>query len=269
VSLLNIGRGPSCYNYYVLRGIITDAVINEARAVVQCLPQQDSIYSRSAANRMFAYLDRMPSLVALLRQTLDDVHIIGSNFFCSEPTDPSRHYHWEWHSGHSLYFGVKKGAAMTLWIPLQDVNEGTRGRLKIYNGQYISQIDDLLNCQVRYTGNSIANEHSILKYLNHELDANHKVESMRAGDALLFDEMLPHQAEEPCRIHREILTVRLVVGAYELDEELIRQVLHRYKTVPGECTYAQELLENLLEYGEYHAPGSIERERLDVVERCG
>jgi hypothetical protein len=154
---------------------------------------------------------------------------------------------------------VKGGAAMTLWIPLQDLNENTGGRLKLYNGKYISQIDDLLKCQVQNTGNSIANEHSILRFLNHELDANHKVENMHAGDVLLFDEMLPHQAEEPCFIYREVLAIRLVVGDYTLDRELIRKVLNRYNTVPGECTYAQEYLENLLEYGEYHAPESVNR----------
>jgi len=211
---------------------------------------------------MYVYLDRIPSLVALLPQLFEDLHIIGSNFFCSEPTDPKRESHGEWHTGHSLYFGVG-GVAMTLWIPLQDMNEETGGRLKLYNGKYISQIDDLLNCQVRHTGNSISNDHSILKFLNHELDSGCKVENMSVGDALLFDEMLPHQAEK-CFIHREAIAVRLVLGDYALDKELIQRVLDRYKTVPGEIAYAGEYLQNLLEYGEYKLPGSLERSQLDA-----
>ena len=262
MSLLNIGRGSSSYNYYVLRGVIDEAIINEARAVAQSLPQQKGLYSRSGSNKMYVYLDRIPSLVALLPQLFEDLHIIGSNFFCSEPTDPKRDSHGEWHTGHSLYFGVG-GVAMTLWIPLQDMNEETGGRLKLYNGKYISQIDDLLNCQVRHIGNSISNEHSILKFLNHELDSGCKVENMSVGDALLFDEMLPHQAEK-CLIHREAIAVRLVLGDYALDKELIQRVLERYKTVPGEISYAAEYLENLLEYGEYKLPGSSERAQLDA-----
>jgi hypothetical protein len=262
MSLLNIGRGSSSYNYYVLRGVIDEAIIKEARAVAQSLPQQKGLYSRSGSNKMYVYLDRIPSLAALLPQLFEDLHIIGSNFFCSEPTDPKRDSHGEWHTGHSLYFGVG-GVAMTLWIPLQDLNEETGGRLKLYNGKYISQIDDLLKCQVRHTGNSISNEHSILKFLNHELDSGCKVESMSVGDALLFDEMLPHQAEK-CFIHREALAVRLVLGDYALDKELIQRVLDRYQTVPGEIDYAAEYLKNLLEYGEYKLPGSSERSQLDA-----
>ena len=262
MSLLNIGRGSSSYNYYVLRGVIDEAIINEARAVAQSLPQQKGLYSRSGSNKMYVYLDRIPSLVALLPQLFEDLHIIGSNFFCSEPTDPKRDSHGEWHTGHSLYFGVG-GVAMTLWIPLQDMNEETGGRLKLYNGKYISQIDDLLNCQVRHTGNSISNDHSILKFLNHELDSGCKAENMSVGDALLFDEMLPHQAEK-CFIHREAIAVRLVLGDYALDKELIQRVLDRYKTVPGEIDYAAEYLQNLLEYGEYKLPGSLERAQLDA-----
>lgn|SRR6476661_4285563 len=262
MSLLNIGRGSSSYNYYVLRGVIDEAIIKEARAVAQSLPQQKGLYSRSGSNKMYVYLDRIPSLVALLPQLFEDLHIIGSNFFCSEPTDPKRESHGEWHTGHSLYFGVG-GVAMTLWIPLQDMNEETGGRLKLYNGKYISQIDDLLNCQVRHTGNSISNDHSILKFLNHELDSGCKVENMSVGDALLFDEMLPHQAEK-CFIHREAIAVRLVLGDYALDKELIQRVLDRYKTVPGEIAYAGEYLQNLLEYGEYKLPGSLERSQLDA-----
>jgi hypothetical protein len=262
MSLLNIGRGSSSYNYYVLRGVIDEAIIKEARAVAQSLPQQKGLYSRSGSNKMYVYLDRIPSLAALLPQLFEDLHIIGSNFFCSEPTDPKRDSHGEWHTGHSLYFGVG-GVAMTLWIPLQDMNEETGGRLKLYNGKYISQIDDLLNCQVRHIGNSISNEHSILKFLNHELDSGCKVENMSVGDALLFDEMLPHQAEK-CLIHREAIAVRLVLGDYALDKELIQRVLERYKTVPGEISYAAEYLENLLEYGEYKLPGSSERSQLDA-----
>jgi len=261
MSLLNIGRGSSSYNYYALRGILDEAVIAEARAVAASLPQQKGVYSRSGSNKMYVYLDRLPSLVALLPQLFDHLHIIGSNFFCSEPTNPKQDSHGEWHTGHSLYFGVR-GSAMTLWIPLQDLNEDTGGRLKLYNGKYISQIDDLLNCQVRHTGNSISNEHSILKFLNHELESGCKIENMCVGDALLFDEMLPHQAEK-CRIHREALAVRLVLGDYSLDKELIQQVLKRYETVPGEIGYAGEYLENLLEYGEYQFPGSAERTQID------
>jgi len=262
MSLLNIGRGSSSYNYYVLRGVIDETIINETRAVAQSLPQQKGLYSRSGSNKMYVYLDRIPSLVALLPQLFEDLHIIGSNFFCSEPTDPKRESHGEWHTGHSLYFGVG-GVAMTLWIPLQDMNEKTGGRLKLYNGKYISQIDDLLNCQVRHIGNSISNEHSILKFLNHELDSGCKVENMSVGDALLFDEMLPHQAEK-CLIHREAIAVRLVLGDYALDKELIQRVLERYKTGPGEIDYAAEYLQNLLEYGEYKLPGSSERAQLDA-----
>ena len=86
---------------------------------------------------------------------------------------------------------------------------------------------------------------------------------MSVGDALLFDEMLPHQAEK-CLIHREAIAVRLVLGDYALDKELIQRVLERYKTVPGEISYAAEYLENLLEYGEYKLPGSSERSQLDA-----
>lgn len=54
MSLVTIGRGPACYNYYVLRGVIDQTVINEIRAVADALPRQGGIYSRSAANTMFA-----------------------------------------------------------------------------------------------------------------------------------------------------------------------------------------------------------------------
>jgi len=263
MSLINIGRGPSCYNYYVLKCLLDKTVIDEARSVARSLPKQGGIYSRSGENKMYVYLDKIPSLVALLPQLFDDLHIVGSNFFCSEPTDSKQDTHGEWHTGHSLYFGVG-GTAYTLWIPLQDLNEETGGRLKLYNGKYISQIDDLLNCQVRHVGNSISNEHSILKFLNHELDSGCKIENMSVGDALLFDEMLPHQAEK-CSIHREVLAVRLVIGDYSLDKELIQRVLTRYRTVPGECSYASEYLENLLKYGEYKLPGSTDRVQLDTL----
>ncbi|MFT5288571.1 MAG: hypothetical protein ACI8QS_002050 [Planctomycetota bacterium] len=257
MSLIKIGQGPASYNYYLLRGIIDDNVIKEARAVANALPEQGGLYSKSGANRMYAYLDQIPSLVALLPQLFDDLHIVGSNYFVSKPTDKGQETLGEWHTGHSLYFGVR-GAAMTLWIPLQDLNEDTGGRLKMYNGRYISQMDDLLKCHVQDKGNSISNQHSILNFLNHELDEGCSVENMRAGDALVFDEMLPHQAER-CLINREVLAVRLVLGDYALDRPLIEKVLERYKTVPGEISYAAEYLENLLKYGEYKLPGTPER----------
>ena len=226
--------------------------------MASALPQRPGeTYSRSPENKIYAYLDRMPLLVATLRELSDDVHIIGSNYFCSEPTDPKAEAHGEWHSGHSLYFGVR-GAAMTLWIPLQDLAEKTGGCLKIYNGRYISQMDDLLKCQVRHTGNSIVNKQSILGFLNHELEAGAKVENVFVCDALLFDEMLPHQAEK-CYIQREVLAVRLVLGDYALDRELIEKVLARYKNVPGEIPYGAEYLRNLLKLGEYREPGSSGR----------
>lgn len=265
MALVNIGRGPVSYNYYVLRGILDETIIEEIRSVVQLLPRQEGLYSRSGLNKMYVYLDKMPSLVALLPQLFDDLHIIGSNFFCSEPTDPKQESHGEWHTGHSLYFGVEGGTAMTLWIPLQDLNDETGGRLKLYNGQYISQMDDLLDCQVRHAGNSISNKHSILQFLNHELESNYKAENMSVGDVLLFDEMLPHQAEK-CRIHREVFAVRLVLGNYSLNKELIQKVITRYQTVPGENNFAVEYLENLLEYKEYKFPGSPERTHLDSIQ---
>jgi len=261
MSLLSIGRGPASFNYYVLRGVIDETVIKEIRAVAEALPRQGGIYSRSAANTMYAYLDRIPSLVSLLPQLLDNLHSIGTNFFCSEPTNPKLADHGEWHTGHSLYFGVR-GAAMTMWVPLQDLNEETGGRLKIYNGKYISQMDDLLTCQVRNIGNSISNKHSILQYLNHELEDNCEIPNMSVGDALIFDEMLPHQAEK-CLIHREVLAIRLVIGDYSLDRELIQQVIDRYNTTPGEISYAVEYLENLLKYGEYDLTGSADRSPQD------
>ena len=257
MALVNIGRGPTCYNYYLLRGIIDEQVIQEALAVAKALPSQQGVYSKSGANRMYAYLDQIPSLVKLLPQLFDDVHVIGSNFFCSEPTDPNAESLGEWHTGHSLYFGVS-GVAYTLWIPLQDLDENTGGRLKMYNGKYISQMDDLLDCQVRHMGNSISNKHSILQYLNGELESDYQVESMQVGDALLFDEMLPHQAER-CSIQRNVIAVRLVLGEFQLDRPLIQQVIDRYKTVPGEISYAAEYLENLLEFGEYDLSGNAEK----------
>lgn len=263
MSLLTIGRGPASYNYYVLRGILDDAVLNEVRAVAKALPRQGGIYSRSAANTMFAYLDRMPLLSALLPQLLDDLHCIGTNFFCSDPTNPSLSDHGEWHTGHSLYFGVKGGVAMTMWIPLQDVNEETGGRLKMYNGEYISQIDELLQCQVRNVGNSISNKHSLLQYLNHELEDETRVENMSVGDVLIFDEMLPHQAEK-CLIEREVLAIRLVIGDFSLDRELIQSVIDRYNSQPGEVAYAVEYLENLLKHGEYDFAGAAERSPGDL-----
>ena len=266
MAILNFGQGPASYNYYLLRGVIGDDVIQEARSVAAALPEQEGLYSRSGANRMYAYLDQIPSLVALLPQLFDQVHIIGSNYFCSEPTDPKAESHGEWHTGHSLYFGVK-GTALTLWIPLQDLDEETGGRLKMYNGRYISQMDDLLNCHVQHAGNSISNQHCILKFLNHELEEGHRVENMSVGDALLFDEMLPHQAEK-CRIHREVLAVRLVLGDYALDKELIRRVIERYRTVPGEIGYAAEYLENLLEYEEYKRPDAPERAQSPAAEEA-
>jgi len=257
MSLLDIRQGPTSYNYYVLRGVLDDEVLGEIRAVAAALPDQGGAYSRSSLNRMYAYLDRMPTLYLTLNQLFDDIHIIGSNMFCSEPMDPSAPPLGEWHTGHSLYFGVN-GQAMTMWIPLQDLDEETGGRLKMYNGRHISQIDDLLDCQVRNIGNSISNEHSILKFLNEELNEGCTIPDMKAGDLLLFDEMLPHQAEN-CRIHREAFAVRIVLGEYTLDEEVIEQVLERYRTRPGEIGYARELNQNLLKFGEYQPPGASGR----------
>ena len=87
---------------------------------------------------------------------------------------------------------------------------------------------------------------------------------MRLGDALLFDEMLPHQAEK-CLVSRNVLAVRLVLGKYSLDKDLINQVIERYKTVPGENLFAMEYLENLLKYEEYKLPDSLERAQSDSL----
>jgi hypothetical protein len=257
MPLFKLGRGPTSYNYYLLRGVMDEKAISEARAATAALPAMGGIYSKTAENKMYTHLDLTPTLVETLNLLFDDFHIIGSNFFCSEPTEPGKAAHGEWHSGHSLYFGVK-GAAMTLWIPLQDLNDETGGRLKIYNGEYISQMDDLLNVQVETRGNSISNAHSILSFLNAELEEHAKAESMNVGDALLFDEMLPHQAEK-CLIKRDVLAIRLVFGEYDLDRPLIESVIRRYETAPGEANHAQEFLENLLEFREYELPGTGSR----------
>jgi hypothetical protein len=250
MSLLTIGRGPASYNYYVLRGVLDETIIEEMQGVAAELPRQGGgVYSHSSANTMFAYLDRMPALVKKLPQLLDGIHCVGTNFFCSDPTDPKMDSHGEWHTGHSLYFGVG-GVSMTMWIPLQDIDEKTGGRLKIYNGEHIAEIDDLLQCQVKKTGNSISNKHSLLQYLNHELEADYQIEDMKVGDVLLFDEMLPHQAEK-CNIRREVMALRLIVGDYTLNKPLIQEVIDRYDTTPGEINHASEYLENLIQYNEY------------------
>lgn len=263
MSQITIARGPNCYNYYVLRNIFDEKVIEEARSVVSMLPSLGGVYSLSAANTVYAYMDKMPTLVDRLYENFADVHILGSNFFCSEPTPSDREELGDWHAGHSLYFGIEGGAPYTLWIPLQDVNEETGGRLKMYNGKYISQMDDLLDCQVKTTGNSISNKDSILKFLTNELNDNFTVPSLSVGDGLLFDEMLPHQAEK-CHIQRNVLAVRLVLGDFTLNRELIQKVLTRYDTVPGEDSTAREFLENLLEFKEYKRPDPSKQEPLNI-----
>lgn len=250
---MKIGRGAQSYNYYVLRDLIDQEIIDEIRAVGKQLPDTGGTYSKSGDNRMSLFLDQMPKLVALLPQIFDDLHVIGSNFFISEPCAPDAENLGAWHTGHSLYFGVN-GVAMTLWIPLQDLDDSTGGRLKMYNGKLIPEIDRLLDEQVKMNGNSISNKHSILQFFNSHLEEEKCVDSLKAGDVLLFDEMLPHGAET-CSIHREVFALRLVIGDYSLNRPLIEQTIERYRSQPGECDFAVEYLENLLAFEEYPLDG--------------
>ena len=85
MSQIEIARGPVCHNYYVLRGIFDEQVIEEARSVVGLLPKMGGMYSLTAANKVYAYLDKMPTLVERLYDLFADLHIIGSNFgFCPD-----------------------------------------------------------------------------------------------------------------------------------------------------------------------------------------
>lgn len=261
MALLTIGRGPSSFNYYVFRDVLDREVVAEVRAAADRLPDQNGTYDRSTENKMFAYLDEMPMLVRRLQELFDDIHLLGSNFFCSSPTRSRRAEHGDWHTGHSLYFGVN-GAPMTMWIPLQDLDDETGGRLKIYNGELIRQIDDLLKCQVKDVGNSISPHHSLLKFLTHELERGCVRPNLSAGDILLFDEMLPHQAEK-CLIDRRVLAMRVVLGDYSLDTDLIQQVLDRYQTRSGETSTGAAFLANLAKYREYSPPGSPDRPSSD------
>ncbi len=251
MALLAIGQGPASYNHYLLREVLDQEVLAEALRVKETLVDiEGSEYSRSLVNRIYGYLDHMPRLVERVRELFEDVHILGSNFFCSAPTEPERDSVGDWHSGHSLYFGIEGNIAQTLWIPLHDVNENTGGRLKVYNGDYIAQMDDLLQRQVLSAGNSISNDHCILKFLGAELESGAQAHDMHAGDVLLFDGMLPHQAEG-CRVERSVLTLRLVLGNYTLNRERILEVIRRYVNEPGECNHAMEYLVNLLRHGEF------------------
>lgn len=180
--------------------------------------------------------ERFPSLEERILARFPGYRIVGFDFFGGRKKGGE---YSGWHTGLNFTNFFKAPADVrTLWIPLQDLTRETGGQLHFYKGKLARQLDDILRAAPKVNNA----QRQLVSWLFPELNREAVTMDVTFGQAVLFQETMPHAVDPHSKQDRYVLSIRLVNEDAEVDGDLLESLRGWTRHFEALCKFELEVL---------------------------